>query len=285
MHQVRKLKIINEIIHTTYCTSRYVFDNQEKITIGYESKQPSYYFENQFVGYITERITDMPNDMGNLKKILDDYMEFDSDELFLCGDLIHIFGGAIRDAIGGNRINDIDVLGTSLSRKRLCNLLEKNGYTYLEEMNKTTLNQMYKDIQIISMPITYINSNKKIIQLIFPVSIEGYDKSFHNLVSNVDISCCGLSYNGINVFEYVEDAYNNAVEKTFRVCADNKMYNKKRCEDRMDKLIERGFIDITNLDKARINRIDNIISDETTRNVLSLKPIRKWIQNGAYPMW
>lgn len=285
MQGIRKLKILNEIIHTTYCTSRYVFENHDKVTIETEyGDKLAYYFENQLVGYINDRITQMPDDMGKLKQILDDYMEFDSDELFLCGDLIHIFGGAIRDAIGGNKINDIDVLGTSLSREKLCDLMMKKGYTQLEEMNKNSLNQMYKDIKIISMPITFINSNKKMIQLIFPVTNEGYEKSFHHLVSNVDLSCCGLSYNGLNVYEYVDDAYTNAMEKTFRVCADNKMYNKKRCEDRMDKLLLRGFIDITSLDDARINRIDNIISDETVRNVLTVKPIRRW-NSPHIPIW
>jgi len=48
--------------------------------------------------------------MLNIKDRLDDYLEFDSNQLFEKGLLTRIFGGAIRDSIAGQKINDIDLL-------------------------------------------------------------------------------------------------------------------------------------------------------------------------------
>ena len=45
-----------------------------------------------------------------IKKRVDDYLGFDSDRLFKSCDLVRIFGGAIRDSICGDPINDIDIL-------------------------------------------------------------------------------------------------------------------------------------------------------------------------------
>ena len=50
----------------------------------------------------------------NIKKRLDEYLEFDSDSLFYPTQsgliLARIFGGAVRDSIAGQKINDIDLL-------------------------------------------------------------------------------------------------------------------------------------------------------------------------------
>lgn len=283
---MRKIKILEEIIKTSLCTSKYVFDNQENVSLGTYNEKDAIFFDNVFVGFVQNRMYDNDQGLIQLKQILDEYMEFDSDELLLQGDLVQIFGGAIRDAIGGNKINDIDVLCTSASRKKLHEFLISMGYTQLPEIHKHTLKSLYSDIHVISEPITYINSNKKIIQLIFPVyADDGYEKSFNDLIANVDISCCGLSYNGINVFEYVEDAYINAIEKTFRICKDHKMYSEKRCIARIQKFTDRGYVNITSISQIRKHRIDNIIDDSSDRNILTIKVIKKWHSNETFLGW
>ncbi len=280
MSQVRKIKVLNEIIHSSYCSPKYVYANQDKVTFGQDKGRDAYFFEGALVGYITPEMLTEKGDMARLKEKLDQYMEFDSDELIMCGDLVTIFGGAIRDAIGGSPINDIDVLCTPHSRENIIRLLKANDYIYLEEMYKAPLEKLYTGIKIISMPLTF-TKGEKIIQLIFPVTPDGYEKSHKNLISNVDISCCGLSYNGLHVYEDVEDAYLNAIEKTFRVCKDHKMYCQDRIHMRIRKFLDRGFVEITTKDKERINRIENIIKEDEQRDVLDIKPKYRWKSNYA----
>ena len=53
-----------------------------------------------------------------IKSKLDEYLEFNSDELFNRNDFCVIFGGAIRDIVSGGKvenIKDIDVMGLSQS--------------------------------------------------------------------------------------------------------------------------------------------------------------------------
>ena len=62
-----------------------------------------------------------------IKQELDDYLEFDSNDLFKHTDLIRVFGGAIRDIIAEQPIHDVDILVGSRSLNILETLLEIQG--------------------------------------------------------------------------------------------------------------------------------------------------------------
>ena len=225
-----------------------------------------------------------------IKKRLDDYLEFDSTELFNSGDLIRVFGGAIRDSICGDPINDIDVLVGPRSIKSVENLLLSKGYYYMDSLLPKNLGTMYHDIHCISEPHTWIKNNK-IVQLIRPCdenqrsidmlkrsginevdladmkkliedkNLNSYMQNYKNLISNVDISCCGVSYDGVlyeNVFGSIEDC----IKKIFSVNVKASMYSENRTNDRRYKLLGRGWVEVKDRD-ARDHRIDIIFSDNS----------------------
>jgi len=64
------------------------------------------------------------------------------------------------------------------------------------------------------------------------------------------------------VLEYVEHAYNDVIQRVFRVCHDHKMYSVDRCNLRIHKFNERGYINITNIVQARMKAIDDIINGD-----------------------
>ena len=45
-----------------------------------------------------------------IKERIDEYLEFDSSEIFLNTDYCEVFGGAVRDSIAKKDIHDIDFL-------------------------------------------------------------------------------------------------------------------------------------------------------------------------------
>ena len=134
-----------------------------------------------------------------IKQKLSEYLEFDSDKLFKNKyNLIRVFGGAIRDIIADLPINDVDILCGSKAFKFVEFILENNGYTYFDSLNGKNLQEMYKDIHVINEPHTWIKGTK-IVQVIRPTNISSnltYEESFNNLIANVDLSCCGVSYDG-----------------------------------------------------------------------------------------
>lgn len=204
-----------------------------------------------------------------IKKRIDDYIEFDSDLLFN-GDLIRIFGGAIRDSISDGDINDIDILVGSISIKHVELILEKNGYKYRDDLINKYHNSIYKDIRIINEPHTWIKGSK-IIQLIRPVPTRQlpivdykeyhYKVDFNRILSNVDISCCGVSYDG-KLYENYDNAINHCLSKHFFVNKQTLMYSVERSNQRVNKLLNRGWTQIEDIFSENRNiKIDLINSN------------------------
>ena len=141
-----------------------------------------------------------------IKSKLDEYLEFDSDILFKHCNLIRIFGGAIRDIIAEEPIRDVDILIGSKSVQMATFILENKGYFQMESLCPKDLQACYQDIKVINEPVTFVKGSK-VVQLIrpatgnrkmFPSTTKGpnqsvldsyYKEGFHNLISNVDISC------------------------------------------------------------------------------------------------
>lgn len=201
-----------------------------------------------------------------IRQSLSDYLEFDTDELFKSKfNLVRIFGGAIRDILAEQPINDIDILCGSKALKYIEMVLEQNGYNYMEMLNGKDLQEMYSEIHIINEPHTWVKG-KKIVQLIRPVvsfaelhntntnkvPCDIYEEGFRDLISNVDFSCCGVSYDGETLYEDYPNAIVHCQNKVFSVNMRAKMYSRKRAQHRKVKLESRGWKEIEN--KTDVNR-------------------------------
>ena len=100
-----------------------------------------------------------------VKRRIDEYLEFDSSILFEKCDYLEIFGVSIRDSIANLDIHDVDILALPKSSKICCDILEKNGYSFMSQLNGKEIHEMYKEIHCIFEPWTFINKNLKIIQI------------------------------------------------------------------------------------------------------------------------
>jgi hypothetical protein len=202
---------------------------------------------------------------SKIKYYLDKYLEFDSDELFRNADLMLIFGGCLRDIIANQKIHDIDILCGSKSCKQLHELLERNGFSYKENLTPKDLASVYTEIHIINEPHTFVKGDK-VVQLIRPSigyqdAEENYRGSLTNLVFEVDLSCCGLSYNGKTLIENVRNAVLHCCNKTFEV-RKTKMNLPKRIQLRTFKLEERGWENIESTPALiRDDKIDAILNN------------------------
>ena len=200
-----------------------------------------------------------------IRQSLSEYLEFDSDELFKSKfNLVRVFGGAIRDTIAEQTIHDVDILCGSKALKYIESILEQNDYQYMEMLNGKDLQEMYSEIHIINEPHTWVKG-KKIVQLIRPsLGLAGgdesiYRKGFKDLISNVDLSCCGVSYDGETLYEDYPNAIIHCQSKVYSVNNLAKMYSRKRIHHRTAKLIERGWKlteNVTNVNRdMKIERI------------------------------
>ena len=194
-----------------------------------------------------------------IRQSLSDYLEFDSDELFKSKfNLVRVFGGAIRDILAYQKINDVDIICGSKALKYIESVLEQNGYQYMEMLNGKDLQEMYSEIHIINEPHTWIKGSK-IVQLIRPSNFVSneidsslYEEGFRDLISNVDLSCCGVSYDGEKIYEDYPNAIVHCQSKVYSVNKSAKMYSEKRINHRIHKLKDRGWEEIEN--KTDVNR-------------------------------
>ena len=193
-----------------------------------------------------------------IRQSLSDYLEFDSDELFKSKfNLVRIFGGAIRDILAEQPINDVDILCGSKALRYIESVLDQNGYQYMEMLNGKDLQEMYSEIHIINEPHTWVKG-KKIVQLIRPslsnwkTDSSLYEEGFRDLISNVDLSCCGVSYDGENLYEDYQNAIVHCQSKVYSVNKSAKMYSERRINHRIHKLKDRGWEEIES--KTDVNR-------------------------------
>lgn len=223
--------------------------------------------------------------MKFIKDKLDEYLEFDSNEIFSCGDLIRIFGGAIRDIIAQKEIHDIDILVGSRSVDNLMELLKSKGYYHYENLIGKDLSKVYSDIQIINVPHTLVKG-PKIVQVIRPatasellyspndkvknsVSELHYKRGFQDLISNVDFSCCGLSWKSSifdegHLFENCPDAVLHAKNHVYVENKSAKMYSRERAVMRSHKLALRGWKQIGPNDVSSIRdfKLETILGED-----------------------
>jgi hypothetical protein len=286
------------------------------IWIGYTMKIKSSSFPDKFEeivksvkisynDYITENRNQKIKSLGvtlgdKVRKNINEYIGFDSDELFPINSLVRIFGGSVRDSISDREIHDVDIILGSGSLDYVENILTQNGYKYMESLTPKDLSSIYTDIKIINEPHSWVKEDK-IIQLIRPAGgllktrwpvhflrdkLTGrrwgefasdalkeiqkpdiresiYKKSFIDLIRNVDISCCGVSYDGEKVYENYESAVSHCKNGIFIVNKEAKMYSNKRIIHRTTKLIGRGWEEVNpGVATNRDLKIDKILDED-----------------------
>lgn len=259
--------------------------------------------------------------MINIKEKLDDYLEFDSSKLFI-DESVRIFGGAIRDIIAEQEINDIDIL-LGVNPKRVIGAGEHNiqfnryseiekvlleeGYIHHSSLGGREITSMYNMLLVIHEPKTWIKG-KKIIQLIRPnffrdrikndarwfdfTHLLSTDHKLHtevhnpprklssvevihfmnNFAAQVDLSCCGVSYDGKSLYENIQYAVLHCQNKYFMLNTDGLMFNEARIIYRESKLWKRGWKKINSTDTQLIRdfKISSLFSDT------QLEFIKQW---------
>jgi hypothetical protein len=212
---------------------------------------------------------------------LNEYLEFDNDLLFF-DPLVRIFGGAIRDCIADQPINDIDILCGANSVSRLEYILEQNGYYKMDKLTSIDMATIYKDIKVISEPVTWMKG-KKVVQIIRPrlQSIDNrtnksekqnYISNFKNLIENVDLTPCGVSWNSGILYENYQNAVIHCLMKSFYVNSGAAMYSYDRIIHRKHKLLDRGWIEVeANTVEDRDLKIDYLLGNDT-----SVEFIKEW---------
>ena len=233
-----------------------------------------------------------------IKEKLDEYLDFDSNLLFnrtpiQCDGgkvkrLVRIFGGSIRDIIAGQKINDVDIIVGAQSSRLVELTLKEQGYTYMESLTPKDLSSVYTDIKVINEPRTWIKG-VKIVQLIRPVirvtrdsDLRYYEKGFIDLIQNVDISSCGVSWDGENLYENFPNAIAHCQNLSFYVNKRAKMYSRNRSDMRTYKFIQRGWkqIEMDDTAVARDQRIESILSDKPPIDYISELP--KGVYGGSW---
>jgi hypothetical protein len=233
-----------------------------------------------------------------IKEKLDEYLEFDSNLLFnrtpideysiKLKRLVRVFGGAIRDIIAGQTINDIDIIVGAQSSRLVELTLKEQGYTYMESLTPKDLSSVYTDIKVINEPRTWMKG-VKIVQLIRPVirvtrdsDLRYYERGFIDLIQNVDISSCGVSWDGENLYENFPNAIAHCQNLSFYVNKRAKMYSRNRSDMRTYKFIQRGWkqIEMDDTAVARDQRIESILSDKPPIDYISELP--KGVYGGSW---
>jgi hypothetical protein len=201
---------------------------------------------------------------------LNEYLEFDNSILFF-DPMIRIFGGAIRDSIADDPINDVDILCGAQSLRRLESILEENGYNHFEKLTSVDITNLYSTIQVISEPRTWIKGTK-VVQLIRPriqsmsndkSEQQNYSDNFKNLIENVDFSCCGVSWSNGILYENCESAILHCLNKQYCENQGAKMYSYERAQHRRAKLESRDWESVSrNRVQRRDLKIDFILENK-----------------------
>jgi len=190
---------------------------------------------------------DYDTDVIKVQKSLSDYLGVEIDD-FLYGSDAAIFGGAVRDSLANLEIHDVDVMALPRSARIIYDRLLACGFVQLPGPD-FDIAAMYLGLQIINQPWTF-KRNNAIVQIIRPRKKFKNDSeavsALISIMSNVDLSCCGLAYINNPLFsdkllESQINAIDHCKQKIFYVLHDNVMYQRDRIHNRIAKLEERGW--------------------------------------------
>jgi hypothetical protein len=185
---------------------------------------------------------------------------------YLCKDVSHyianekvlIYGGAVRDALAGDEIRDVDIVGDSASCMSIQFKLMRDGW----EKNRSF--GVAKDIAMMSeserqyqeqynlFALTEWHLNGRQVQLMTPK--EEFYKAVHlrtdevelctvMFASNVDLSNCAVGYNLHNGFiSFAPCAVHDCLNRRFKVMSKAHLKHEKNIKERIKKFVDRGWL-------------------------------------------
>lgn len=221
-----------------------------------------------------------------IKQRLTNYLGFNYDEIINEKiDYAYIFGGAIRDIIAGHKINDIDILCLPESKRKVIDVIKKNGYIQTDLISKDTL-EMYSKVRNIFEPFNYIkiiDNELRTIQLITPTTKYASNEesdiitNFHYILGQVDMSNCAVHFSHFfGLRESYLGAVNHCKHHVFEIL-DTKM-KTDRFELRYRKFINRGWQELNDKNRKNIirsDKINNIIDESKTKYFLPTSGTQK----------
>lgn len=212
-------------------------------------------------------------DIDKVEKGINNYLK-ENKAIFTIQELLgntdgFVYGGAVRDSLAELPIQDIDIICYSRTRNHLITFLETHNF---EIESNQELDELYHGIKLFHFPLLFTNGSAyiHIIQLNpdhkltnvyrFGDNVVEYRKSQERVIANVDIDICGVYYNPYTgVVEVVPGAIINILKKQFISMPDNIMHLPGRAEQRIKKLEDRGFKNITGkMDQIREYLIEDI---------------------------
>lgn len=189
---------------------------------------------------------------------ISEYLTIDINKLLSAGDSVYVFGGAVRDAIAGTEIHDVDIIASPLSCTRLTEILDRMGFKRIESVSGIDISSMYTGAKkIINEPLTYVKHlglKNPVVQVIRPCLTLGQDPPavVRRLIRNVDLTCCGVSLNSHFLEEHVKGAIVDCLNWEFSVNVGADMVTE-RLSNRKSKLMLRGWKHITENNKHKEN--------------------------------
>jgi hypothetical protein len=122
------------------------------------------------------------------------------------------------------------------------------------------ITNLYSTIHVISEPHTWIKGTK-VVQLIrprlqamkVPAEQQNYTDNFKELIENVDLSCCGVSWSNGILYENCESAILHCLNKQYCENQGAKMYSYERAQHRRAKLESRDWESVS---RNRVQRRD-----------------------------
>lgn len=189
-------------------------------------------------------VTRINNYLSNLNGVI-------TIDMILGGTDAVVFGGAVRDAIHGSPINDIDIMGFRQSIEDIATYLKNEGFI---EQPTDPLLDLYEEIALFNSPTTLCRGDCKVqlIQLILhspfmgmtkdSVTTLGCRKKLVEAVANVDIDICAVYYHkNTGVQEALVGVINYIDQGVFHSMKDNIMHVAGRIEGRIVKLEKKGY--------------------------------------------
>ncbi len=181
-----------------------------------------------------------------------------------------VYGGAIRDSLAGLPIKgDLDI---SMPRNMFKVIQKKfmqsvRWHKNIKSLNKLSVSNSANPTtvkKILSSVETFANIADKKIQLIAPnicdeVNINGIDSGIIDIVSNVDIVCCGVLTDMFGIiYEIVPGAFDDCKNKILNFNSDIKVTHTsiKQLNLRITKLKQRGWTNNININKIELIKED-----------------------------
>jgi hypothetical protein len=131
---------------------------------------------------------------------------------------------------------------------------------FMYQLQMTSIDDIYNRYNILKTRPEYMEKLKYKNDR-FTIQLNVIEKIRNNeLLKNVDLSCCGLSFDGRFLYEDYNNAILHAKSKVFSVNKNAFMYSHKRIDHRRYKLMDRGWKQIENtIENNRDLKIDLLV--------------------------